>query len=115
MGSQEDSNSQADSKKVQDRGHASQSAMRAAIPRHPRHRSHPRRALGRLIEQGAMTDCEHQGHRFDRADPDVCNRASEEAWRNPFSGATPPSGAAQGILTTDDPSSGFHMRHPVLR
>ena len=31
-----------------------------------------------------MTECEHQGHRRDRAHPDVCNRASEEAWRNPF-------------------------------
>ena len=115
MGSQVDSNSQVDSKKVQDRGHASQSAMQAAAPRHPRHRSHPRRALGRLIEQGAMTECEHQGHRLDRADPDVCNRASEEGWWNPFPGATPPPDAAQGILTTDDPSSGFRVRQPVLR
>ena len=101
--------SQVDSKKVQDRDHASQSATQAAS-RHPPHRSHPRRALGSLIEQGAVTECEHQGHRLDRADPDVCNRASEESWRNPFPGATPPPGATQGISTTDRPSSGFPGR-----
>jgi TRAP transporter TAXI family solute receptor len=108
--------SQVDSKKVQGRDHASQSATQAARPRHPPYRSHPaRRALGSLIEQGAVTQCEHQGHRLDRADPDVCNRASEEAWRNPFPGATPPPGATQGISTTDGPSSGFPARRPVLR
>jgi TRAP transporter TAXI family solute receptor len=106
--------SEIDSKKVQDRRHAFQAAMPAA-PRHPRHRSHSRRALGRLIEHGAVTECEHQGHRLDRADPGVCNRASEETWRNPFLGATPPPGTTQGILTTDDPSSGFRVRQPVLR
>jgi hypothetical protein len=46
-------------------------------------------ALGTLIEQGAVTECEHHGHRRDRADPDAWNWAREEAWRNPFSGATP--------------------------
>jgi hypothetical protein len=28
-------------------------------------------------------------HRRDRADPDAWHRAREEAWRNPFPGATP--------------------------
>ena len=74
-----------------------------------------RRALGTLTEQGAVTECEHHGYRRDRADPDACNRASEEAWRNPFPGATPPPGATQGISTTDHPSSGFPARQPVLR
>ena len=46
-------------------------------------------ALGTLIEQGAVMECEHHGHRRDRADPDAWNRAREEAWRNPFPGATP--------------------------
>jgi hypothetical protein len=35
------------------------------------------------------TECEHHGHRRDQADPDTWNRAREEAWRNPFPGATP--------------------------
>ena len=46
-------------------------------------------ALGTLIEQGAVVECEHHGHRCDRADPDAWNRAREEAWRNPFAGVTP--------------------------
>jgi hypothetical protein len=46
-------------------------------------------ALGVLIEQGAVEECEHHGHRRDRADPDAWHRAREEAWRNPFPGATP--------------------------
>jgi hypothetical protein len=105
--------SQVDSKKVRDRDHASQSATQAAPPRHPPRRSHPvRRAVGSLIEQGAVTECEHQGHHRDRADPGDCNRASEEAWRP---GPTPPPGATQGISTTDHPSSGFPARQPVLR
>jgi TRAP transporter TAXI family solute receptor len=106
---------QMDSKKVRDRDHASQSATQAP-PRHPPRRSHPARpAVGTLTEQGAVTQCEHHGYRRDRADPDACNRASEEAWRNPFPGATPPPGATQGISTTDHPSSGFPERQPVLR
>ena len=106
---------QMDSKKVRDRDHASQSATQAP-PRHPPRRSHPARpAVGTLTEQGAVTQCEHHGYRRDRADPDASNRASEEAWRNPFPGATPPPGATQGISTTDHPSSGFPERQPVLR
>ena len=31
-------------------------------------------ALGTLIEQGAVVECEHHGHRRDRADPDAWNR-----------------------------------------
>jgi len=109
--------SQVGSKKVRDRDkNATQSATQAAPPRHPPRRSHPARpALGTLTEQGAVTECEHHGYRRDRADPDACNRASEEAWRNPFPGATPPPGATQGISTTDHPSNGFPERQPVLR
>jgi TRAP transporter TAXI family solute receptor len=102
---------QGGSKKVRDRDNASQSATQAAPPRHPPRRSHPARpALGTLTEQGAATECEHHGYRRDRVDSDACNRASEEAWRNPFPGATPPPGTAQGISTTDHPSSGFPGR-----
>ena len=105
--------SEVDSDKVRDRD---QSATRAAPPRDPPRRSHlARRALGRLIEQGAVTGCEHQGHHRDRADPDGCNRASEEAWGNPFPSATPPPGATQGISTTDHPSSDFPERQYVFR
>ena len=46
-------------------------------------------ALGTLIDQGAVVECGDHGHRLDRADPDAWNRAREEAWRNPFDGATP--------------------------
>ena len=44
-------------------------------------------ALGVLIEQHAVAECEHHGHRRSHSDPDAWNRAREEAWRNPFSGA----------------------------
>jgi hypothetical protein len=46
-------------------------------------------ALGTLIDQGAVSECDHHGHRKDRSDPDAWNRAREEAWRHPFPGATP--------------------------
>ena len=45
-------------------------------------------ALGILIEQGAVTECEHHGHRRDRSDPDAWNRAREEARLSPFPGTT---------------------------
>jgi TRAP transporter TAXI family solute receptor len=96
--------SQVSFEKVRDRDHVSQSARQAAAPRHPSRRSHPaRRAFGSLNEQGALTECEHHDYRRDRADPDACNRASEETWWNPFPGSTPPPGATQGISSTDHP------------
>jgi TRAP transporter TAXI family solute receptor len=105
--------SQVDSKKVRDRDHASQFATQAALRRHPPRRSHPAtRAVGTPIEQGAVIECEIHGYRRDRAVPDACRRASEEAWRNPFS-ATPPPGTTQGISTSDRPYSGFPG--PVFR
>jgi hypothetical protein len=104
---------QVGSKKVRDRDHASQSATRAASLRHSPRRSQPaRRTLGTLAEQGAVTECERHGY---RGDPDACNRASEEAWGNWFSGPTPPPGATQGISTSDHPSSGFPERQRALR
>jgi hypothetical protein len=57
--------------------------------RRPAYRTLEGWALGVLIEQQAVTECEQHGHRRDRADPDAWNRAREEAWRNPFPGATP--------------------------
>jgi hypothetical protein len=57
-------------------------------------------ALGKLIEQGAVKECEHHGHRVDNADPEAWNRAREEARRNPYPGATPEAciGAITEIL-----------------
>jgi hypothetical protein len=57
-------------------------------------------ALGALIEQGVVTECEHHSHRVDRADPDAWNQAREEAWRNPFPGATPEAciGALEEVM-----------------
>ena len=46
-------------------------------------------ALGTLIDFGAVTECEDHGHRKDRSDPHAWERARDEAWRHPFSGATP--------------------------
>jgi hypothetical protein len=46
-------------------------------------------ALATLIEHGAVTECDHHGHRRDRADPDAWNRARAAAWHDPFPGATP--------------------------
>jgi hypothetical protein len=98
--------SQVDSKKVRERDHTFHSALQAAPPRHPPRRSHPRRALGSLTGQGSVSECSY---------PDFCNRTSEEAWRNPFLGATPPDGAKQGLSTSDDPFRGFAPTQPVLR
>ena len=67
----------------------------AAMPSNPQRKLpfHPARpayrtlqgwALGTLIEQGAVVECNHHGYCSDRADPDAWNRAREEAWRNPF-------------------------------
>ena len=45
-------------------------------------------ALGTLIEHGVVSECEHHGHRRDRADPDAWNQA-RAALNNPFPGASP--------------------------
>jgi len=46
-------------------------------------------ALGTLIDHGAVTECDHHGHRRDRADPDAWKRARMAAWNSPFPGQTP--------------------------
>jgi hypothetical protein len=46
-------------------------------------------SVSEASRKGAVVECEHHGHRHDRADPDAWNRAREEAWRNPFSSVTP--------------------------
>jgi hypothetical protein len=46
-------------------------------------------ALGTLIENHAVAECNEHGHRRDKADPEAWNHAREEAWRNPFPGRTP--------------------------
>jgi hypothetical protein len=66
----------------------SQRRLAASVVR-PAYRTLEGWALGVLMEQQAVTECDHHGHRRDRSDPDAWNRAREEAWRNPFPGATP--------------------------
>jgi len=46
-------------------------------------------ALGTLIEQGAVQECDHHGHRRDRSDPDAWNRACDAARQAPYPGTTP--------------------------
>jgi hypothetical protein len=46
-------------------------------------------ALGVLLDEGVVTECEYHGHRRDRGDPDALRRARERAWGEPFQGATP--------------------------
>ena len=58
-------------------------------PKRPAYRTLSGWALGVLVEQHAITECDHHGHRRSRSDPDAWNRAREEAWRNPFPGANP--------------------------
>jgi TRAP transporter TAXI family solute receptor len=90
--------------RVRDRDHVSQSATRAAASRHSSGRLHlARRARGSLTGQGAATECESYGY------PVACNRAGQEAWSDPFSGAT------QGFSPFDHPSGGFSERQPVFR
>jgi hypothetical protein len=50
-------------------------------------------ALGTLIEQHAVRQCEHHGHARDRGDPDAWRRARELAWHNPFPGTSPEASA----------------------
>jgi hypothetical protein len=66
----------------------SQRNAKPATARRP-YRSLEGWALGVLIEQHAVDECEFHGHRRNRSDPEAWNRAREEAWRNPFPGATP--------------------------
>jgi hypothetical protein len=61
----------------------------ASRPQRPAFRALEGWALGTLIDVGAVTECEHHGHRKDRSDPHAWERAREEAWRHPFPGATP--------------------------
>jgi hypothetical protein len=85
-----------DTKKVQDRDHASQSKKQAAPLRHsPRRSQLARRLRSPLTEQGAMTEC----HR-DLANQGACNRANEDGW-NLFAVPTTPPG--QGLSNLNQP------------
>jgi hypothetical protein len=68
------------------------SSLQGKLPLHAAYRTLQGWALGTLIEQGAVVECPHHGHRVDRADPDAWTRAREEAWRNPFARAAVPVG-----------------------
>jgi hypothetical protein len=60
-----------------------------ARPGRPAYRTLAGWALGTLIDHGVVSECDHHGHRKDRSDPNAWTRAREEAWRDPFPGATP--------------------------
>jgi hypothetical protein len=51
-------------------------------------------ALGTLIEQHAVRQCEHHGHARDRGDPEAWHRARELAWHSPFPGTSPETSVA---------------------
>jgi hypothetical protein len=51
-------------------------------------------ALGTLIEQGAVRECEHHGHMRDRSDPEAWTRARQDAQHHPFPGTSPDASAA---------------------
>ena len=59
-----------------------------ASPTRPAYLSLSGWALGTLIENGAVQECDHHGHRRDRSDPDAWNRAREAAEHDPFPGTT---------------------------
>ena len=46
-------------------------------PKRPAYRTLAGWALGVLVEQHAITECDHHGHRRSRSDPDAWNRARE--------------------------------------
>jgi hypothetical protein len=49
-------------------------------PRRPAYRTLEGWALGELIEQQAVSECEHHGHRRDRADPEFEWRPTLRYW-----------------------------------
>ncbi|HEY8670520.1 MAG TPA: hypothetical protein VIL63_06770 [Terriglobales bacterium] len=55
-------------------------------------------ALGLLLEQHAIRECEEHGHIRDRADPEAWNRAREAARHSPFPGTSP----AVAVAALDD-------------
>jgi hypothetical protein len=60
----------------------------------PAYRSLNGWALGMLIEQGAVRECEDHGHMRDRTDPEAWDRARDEARHNPFPGMSPEAAVA---------------------
>jgi hypothetical protein len=67
------------------------SAKLAEIPLQmvrPTYRSLEGWALGLLLEQHAIQECEEHGHIRDRADPDAWNRARQAARQSPFPGTS---------------------------
>lgn len=51
-------------------------------------------ALGILLEEQAIRECEEHGHIRDRADPEAWNRAREVARHYPFPGTSPETSVA---------------------
>ena len=46
-------------------------------------------ALGLLLQEHAICECEEHGHIRDRADPDAWNRARDAARHSPYPGTSP--------------------------
>jgi hypothetical protein len=71
-------------------------AQRKPVPpgARPAYRTLEGWALGTLIEQHAVRQCEHHGHAKDRGDPQAWNRAREVAWHSPFPGTSPETSLA---------------------
>jgi hypothetical protein len=68
--------------------------MPAEAGRRPAYRTLRGWALGTLIDQGAVQECDHHGHRRDRSDPESWNQAREAAQHSPFPGTTPEESVA---------------------
>jgi hypothetical protein len=68
------------------------SAKRAELPlqtARPTYRTLEGWAVGLLLEQHAIRECEEHGHMRDRTDPEAWNRAREAARHSPFPGTSP--------------------------
>jgi hypothetical protein len=67
------------------------SARRLEVPlpaSRPAYRTLAGWALGLLLEEHAVRECEEHGHMRDRTDPDAWNRARDVARRHPFPGTS---------------------------
>jgi TRAP transporter TAXI family solute receptor len=96
-----------ETEKSRDQDHTLQSAIHAVPGRRPHHTAHrAKTAVDTLGEQGAAIACERNSRRGG-ADPDACNRASQDAWWKPF------PGSPQGYSTMDHPPSGSPERQSI--
>ena len=76
-------------------------------------------ALGILIDQGAVVECDYHGHRIDRADPDAWNRAGRRlgGTRSPVPTRKPAlpqwkTSCARSATPVRSADSGLHIPSP---